>query len=71
MTKTKEKANPPMSLVMKKPDCEATLLMAGQYSLGEGGTLLVTGVEEREVERGRYCLDRGRAMVCKDMEVDR
>ena len=60
-----------MSLVMKKPDCEATLLMAGHYSLGEGGTLLVTGVEEREVERGRYCLDRGRARVCKDMEVDR
>ena len=33
--------------------------------------LLVTGVREREVERGGYCLDRGRARVCKDMELHR
>ena len=71
MTKTREKTNLSMSLVTKKPDCEATLLGSGQYSLGEGGTLLVTGVVGREIERGGYCLDKGRARVCKDMEGDR
>jgi hypothetical protein len=71
MTKSREKTNLAMSLVIKKPDCEATLLVSGQYSLGEGGTLLVTGMVGREVERGGYCLDRGRARVCHDMEVNR
>ena len=71
MTKTREKTNLSMSLVTKKPDCEATLLGSGQYSLGEGGTLLVTGVVGREIERGGYCFDKGRARVCKDMEGDR
>ena len=71
MTKSREKTNLALSLVIKKPDCEAIMLMPGQYSMGEGGTLLVTGVVGREVERGGYCLDKGRARVCKDMEGDR
>ena len=70
MTKTREKTSLSISLVTNKPECDATLLVSGQYSLGERGTLLVTGLG-REVKRGGYCLDRGRARVCKDMEVNR
>ena len=68
MTKTRDKTNLTMSTVINKPDCKASLLLPREFSLGEGGRLTLTGEEGREVERGRYCLDRGSARLCQDRQ---
>ena len=64
MTKTRMKTNLSISLITKKPDCEATKLGEEEdlYRLGDGGALQLAG--GRRVERERYCLDRNSARVC-------
>ena len=69
MTKTRYVTNLTTSLMTSKPDCEATLLVSGQFRLGDGGTVRVQG--GKKVLRGRYCLDRGRVRVCKEIVENR
>ena len=65
MTKTRYVTNLTTSLMTSKPDCEATLLVSGQFRLGDGGTVQLQG--GREVKRGGYCVDRERVRVCKEI----
>ena len=73
MTKTRYATNLTVSLMTSKPDCNATLLVSGQFRLGDGGTVLVQGEGKggKKVLRGRYCLDRGRVRVCKEIVENR
>ena len=65
MNMTRYKANL-SSMMTSKPDCDATLVEEGRYRLVEGGAVQLTGQGSKEVQRGRYCLDRGRVRVCQD-----
>ena len=65
MNMTRDKANL-SSMITSKPDCDATLVEEGRYRLVEGGAVQLTGHGGGEVQRGRYCLDRGRVRVCQE-----
>ena len=65
VSKTREPTNLAANLMTSKPDCEAeaSLLDEEQFQL-VGGALQVPG--GRKVDKGGYCLDRGRARLCKE-----
>ena len=64
ITKMREKTSLKVDQSTSMPDCEATLLGEGQFKLVDGG-VKVQG--SKEVQKGGYCLDEGRARVCKEM----
>jgi hypothetical protein len=68
MTKTREKTNMSMGLVTSMPDCTITLVREEEFKVGLGGTVQLLGEGGRGVERGSYCLDRGRLWVCEGRE---
>ena len=68
MTKTREKSNLSMGLVTSMPDYNITLVREEEFKLGLGGTVQLLGEGGRGVERGSYCLDRGRLWVCEGRE---
>ena len=43
------------------PQCKATVVGEGQFTLGSDGMVVVQG---DMVQRGRYCLDRGKLRLC-------
>ena len=50
-----------LPLVTSMPQCEATVVGEGQFTLGSDGMVVVQG---DMVQRGRYCLDRGKLRLC-------
>ena len=70
MNMTRDKANL-SSMMTSKPDCVATIVGEGRYRLVEGGAVQLTGKGGKEVQRGRYCLDRGRVRVCQEDKPDK
>ena len=68
MSKTRETINLSMGLMTSMPDCNITLVGEEGYQLGLSGTVQLQGEGGRVVERGTYCLDRGRLWVCEGRE---
>ena len=68
MSKTREKINLSMGLVTSMPDCNITLVGEEGYQLGLSGTVQLQVEGGRGVERGSYCLDKGRLWVCEGRE---
>ena len=68
MSKTREKTTLSMGLVTSMPDCNMTLVGGEGYQLGLSGSVQLKGERGRGVERGSYCLDRGRLWVCEGRE---
>ena len=64
ISKMREKTSLKVDQSTSMPDCEATLLGEGQFKLVDGGAKVQGG---KEVQKGGYCLDEGRARVCKEM----
>jgi hypothetical protein len=63
ITKMREKTSLRVEQLTSMPDCEATLLGERQFKLVDGGVKVQGG---KEVQKGGYCLDEGRARVCKE-----